>query len=327
MAKRRDLDRPEALWKEKDMSSGREVDAMVLILRTRGCSWSRSGGCNMCGYNIASDSDVTEAQLLNQLDSAMERYDGEPFVKVYTSGSFLDEREIPASFRDELLQRFSAAERLLVESRPEFITAESLSSMPASTTVAIGLESSDDEVLRHSVRKGFSSADFTRAATVLRDQGMMLRSYLLLKPPFLNEAAALADAKSSVSFASPYSDEISLNPVNVQRGTLVERLWKRGDYRPPWLWSLVEVMREAYPGTRLMSSPSGGGTPRGVHNCGHCDAKILEAVKAFSFSQRPEDLEVEDCSCRKDWMRSLQEGVRFQTAVDTDRHLDDGLII
>ncbi len=327
MARKRDLDRPEALWKEMDMSSGRQVDAMVLILRTRGCSWSRSGGCNMCGYNVASDSDVTETQLMNQLDSAMQRYEGEPFVKVYTSGSFLDEREIPAPFRDELLQRFSGVERLLVESRPEFITADSLSNMPTSTTVAIGLESSDDEVLRNSVRKGFAAADFVRSAEALKDKGMMLRSYLLLKPPFLNEAAAIDDAKSSISFASPYSDEISLNPINVQRGTLVEKLWKRGDYRPPWLWSLLEVMGSASPGPRLMSSPSGGGTPRGVHNCGECDAKILEAVKAFSFSQRPEDLEVEDCSCRKGWMRSLQDGARLQTSVDTDRHLDDGLII
>lgn len=309
------------------MSRGRQVDAMVLILRTQGCSWSRSGGCNMCGYNTASDSEVTEAQLLSQLDSAMERYDGEPFVKVYTSGSFLDEREIPAPFRDELLQRFSSAERLLVESRPEFITPDSLSAMPAATTVAIGLESSDDEVLRHSVRKGFTTADFVRSAEALKEEGMMLRSYLLLKPPFLNEAAAIDDAKSSISFASSYSDEISLNPVNVQRGTLVERLWKRGDYRPPWLWSLLEVMMNAAPGPRLMSSPSGGGSRRGVHNCGECDAKILEAVRAFSFSQRPEDLEVGGCTCRKGWARSLQDGARLQTAVDTDRHLDDGLII
>ena len=327
MVRKRDLDRPEALWKETDMSRGVEVDAMVLILRTRGCSWSRSGGCNMCGYNIASDTDVTEVQLMNQLDSAMERYGGEPFVKVYTSGSFLDEREIPPNFRDELLQRFSGVERLLVESRPEFITPDSLSSMPRSTTVAIGLESSDDDVLRNSVRKGFRVQDFVESAKVLKDLDMMLRTYLLLKPPYLNEAAALDDAKSSVDFASNYSDEISLNPLNVQKGTLVERMWKRGDYRPPWLWSLLEVLRCAPSDTRIMSSPSGGGSPRGVHNCGTCDAKILEAVKAFSFSQRQEDLTVEECTCKGDWLRSLQDGVRFQTAVDGDRHLDGGLSI
>ncbi len=328
MARRRDLDRPEALWKEKDLSNGSEVDTMVLILRTRGCSWSRSGGCNMCGYNIASDGEVDTSQLLNQLDVAMERYEGEPFVKVYTSGSFLDERELPPSFRDELLQRFSSVERLLVESRPEFINSETLSAMPTHTTLAIGLESADDAVLRHSVRKGFRTTDYVRAADEIREAGMELRSYLLLKPPFLSEAAAIADARDSVEFAARHGGEVSLNPVNVQKGTLVERLWRKGDYRPPWIWSLVEVMRTADRGdARLMSSPSGGGSRRGVHNCGECDAKILEGVQRFSFSQDPTDLATGDCGCLSTWRRSLEEGVLLRTAVDTERHMDDGLTI
>ncbi len=324
MARKRDLDRPEALWKEKDMADGREVDAMVLILRTSGCAWSRSGGCTMCGYNKASDSDVAAENLLAQLEAALERYDGEPFVKIYTSGSFLDEREVPAKVREEVLQGFSAARRLLVESRPGFVDADSLSSMPKGSTVAIGLESSDDEVLRRSVRKGFCTEDYLRAAEAIKEGGLGLRSYLLLKPPYLSERAALEDAKSSVAFASRHGDEVSLNPVNVQRGTVVDRLWRRGDYRPPWLWSLLEVLRSAPEGgARLISSPSGGGTPRGVHNCGSCDAKILESVRDFSFSQDRSLLEGHGCGCRDGWQRYLRDEASLLTSVDVDRHLED----
>jgi len=38
---------------------------------------------------------------------------------------------------------------------------------------------------------------------------------------------------------------ISLNPTNVQRNTAVEYLWKRKQYRPAWLWSMVEILKES----------------------------------------------------------------------------------
>ena len=40
MEKRRSASRPEAVWKEKDLVSGQEEDAMVAIFRTSGCSWA-----------------------------------------------------------------------------------------------------------------------------------------------------------------------------------------------------------------------------------------------------------------------------------------------
>ena len=58
----------EALWKESDMSGGRKVDAMVVIMRTSGCCWVSQGGCTMCGYREASLSEVTEQDLMSQLD-------------------------------------------------------------------------------------------------------------------------------------------------------------------------------------------------------------------------------------------------------------------
>jgi hypothetical protein len=49
---------PEALWKEEDLLDNEKVRAMVLILRTSGCWWSKKKGCLMCGYNSASDSSI-----------------------------------------------------------------------------------------------------------------------------------------------------------------------------------------------------------------------------------------------------------------------------
>lgn len=319
----------EALWKEKDMSEGRSVDAMVVILRTRGCCWSKQKGCSMCGYNSASSPEVNAQDLMAQLETVMHRYQGEPFVKIYTSGSFLDSAEIPLSVREEVFRLFADTERLLFESRPEFVDSETVANLPSNVTVALGLESADDRVLEESIHKGFSVADHRRAANIIRDAGLAVRTYILLKPPYLSEKAAIRDTLQSIRYATEYSTEISINPLNVQRSTLVERLWKRGDYRSPWIWSLLQVMQEGFTpnGPRIMSSPSGGGTQRGVHNCPKCDSALLEAIERFSFNQDVRELQGHDCDCRRTWTNLLDAEAALGTSVDLERHLQNDLAI
>jgi radical SAM enzyme (TIGR01210 family) len=320
---------PQAIWKEWDVVDGRRVSAMVIILRTVGCWWSRKQGCLMCGYNqAASESGIGEEQLLQQLEAAKSKFQGEEMVKIYTSGSFLDEREVPQSSRKLILEAFSSCKRILFESRPEFVTEPGLADLPTEKVeIALGLESADDLVLRKCVNKGFGVSDYERAATLIKDRGMRVRTYLLLKPPYLTERQAMRDTISSIKFSSRFSDSISINPVNVQRDTLVESLFRRGDYRPPWLWSLVEVLKEGRLATegRVFSSPSGAGTPRGVPNCGKCDAEVIAAIERFSFSQELRELEGLDCECKARWRAQLELQDAMRTAVDVDRHLADDL--
>lgn len=328
MKEKRSPSQLEACWKEEDMSGGRRVDAMVVILRTSGCCWVRHGGCTMCGYREASLQSVSAEDLLKQLDQALAKYKGEPFVKIYTSGSFLDDNEVPPEVRAKFFEAFADCERILFESRPEFITPESLEGVPGNVTVALGLESSDPAVLETSVHKGFTPEDIRVAGTLLKERGLMVRTYLLLKPPFMTEAMGIEDAVRSARFADPFSDEISVNPLNVQRGTYVERLWKRGEFRSPWIWSLIEVFKQLS-GTvesRLMSSPSGGGAARGVHNCGECDRRALDAIEKFSFTQNPEDLEVE-CKCRDRWRAYMESERILGTPADLDRDLGNDLML
>ena len=318
----------EALWKEKDTVNGKTVNAMVVIMRTNGCAWAKKGGCTMCGYRSASLREVTEEDLMHQVDQALSRYDGEPFVKIYTSGSFLDDDEITPAVRERIFKDFENTERILFESRPEFITSEVLSKLPKKVTIALGMESCDDEILEKSINKGFTSADTEKAGMKIKTAGLSVRTYLLLKPPYLKEYNAIEDTVASIAFADRFSDEISINPVNVQRGTLAERLWKKGEYRPPWIWSLVEVLKRCSGKTkaRLISSPSGGGTKRGVNNCGECDQKVLEAIEHFSFSQNRDDLSVQ-CECISSWKRYIEKEAMLGTAADLERVMDTNLAL
>ncbi len=156
------------------------------------------------------------------------------------------------------------------------------------------------------------------AAKVARAAGVGVKTYLLLKPPFLTERAAAQDVIASARAVEGVSDTISINPTNVQRDTLVDRLYRKGEYRPPWLWSLVEALRGLRGLTpRVMSKPTGGGHRRGAHNCGHCDGIVLKAVEDYSLGG--EDwLDELTCECQGAWetYRLVEEYGRTSVNLD-----------
>jgi len=279
----------------------------------------------MCGYNIESSPEITAEDIESQFAKAIGSSGEVDMIKVYTSGSFLDGEEMPEEIAGKIAETCAdMGARLLVESRPEYITTESLDRLLTfhdNLEVAIGLESANDAVLKHSINKGFSVSDYDRAAELLNSKDIDLRTYLLMKPPFLTEAEAMEDTVDSARHAARFSKVLSVNPVNVQRGTLVERLWREWSYRPPWLWSVLSVLREcARLDARVVCDPVGGGSVRGAHNCGECDATALDALKAFSRSQRPDDLAVPQCGCADLWRTIVKtEGVVLGGTCDLER--------
>jgi len=302
-------DRPSSVtfWKEKEFFKGKQIDAGVVILRTCGCSHFNSlGGCSMCGFNLDSRRDTTPEQVLRQFETAANGVGDVQLLKVYTSGSFLDEREIPRAVASTILSHCrERGIRLLFESRPEYVTEENIERVQNAhddMQVALGLESSNDRVLEYSINKGFSVRDYDRAAELLRERRVPIRTYVLLKPPYLTESEALDDAMSTTMYAARCSDAISINPVNVQRGTLVERLWWNWAYRPAWLWSVLELVKSTRElDKQILCDPVGGGRERGSHNCGQCDEAILHGLKAFSVTQNYGRLGSPECSCEETW--------------------------
>ncbi|HJX04294.1 MAG TPA: archaeosine biosynthesis radical SAM protein RaSEA [Thermoplasmata archaeon] len=297
---------PVSVWREQERIDDKLVDAGVIILRTTGCSHFHEGGCTMCGYNAESMNGISSDDLRKQLDEALGRLGEIGFLKVYTSGSFLDEREIPSDVADEILRRCSnLGVRLLFESRPEYIDSirlEHLAGLHDDLEIALGLESSNEKILRYSINKGFTVADYEVAADMINDAGIDVRTYVLLKPPFLTESEAVSDAVSTAKFAAPHCRTISINPVNVQKGTIVEKLWRQWAYRPPWLWSVLEVLRAcAGLDRRVVCDPSGGGKGRGAHNCGQCDDSVLASIRKYSLGQDPSKLATQECECMDLW--------------------------
>ncbi len=308
-------DRPTAVWTGKDLLDGKPITALTVIFQTSGCRWNN---CTMCGYVYDSaQKPPSHDDLMKQFENALSRCKDEEFIlKIFTSGSFLDDSEIDAATRKEMLSRLGAdvrVKKVIAETRPEYVTEERLSESIAALgkrfEVAVGLETSNDMIRKDCINKGFSFSDFVSASEVAGQEGATVKAYLLLKPPFLSEGVAVNDMIQSINDAAPYAETISINLCNVQKGTLVEEMFERGDFRPPWLWSAVEVLekgKELAPDTIIMSDPVGAGSKRGPHNCGKCDKDVAEAIRVFSLTQEIGVFENLDCECRELWRKVVE---------------------
>lgn len=318
-----------ACWSEQDVLDDQIVDALVVILRTRGCTWALTNGCSMCGYiNDCGQTPISSDDINYQFEHALDKFSGSnhDIVKIFTSGSFVDDNEINEKVQSDILKRLSSqTKKVIIESRPEFIKPaklETIHSIFENVEIAIGLESANDFVLKNSINKGFKFLDYLSAADLINKHDLLLKTYLLIKPPFLTEREAIEDAINSVNKITENKIEgtISFNPVHIQNYTLVERLWHRHEYRPPWLWSVVEVIKRADPITnsRLMSAPTAGGKKRGPHNCGKCDNKVLDAITKFSLSGDIAIFKGLDCECKDKWRDILElEGFSQSAGVFT----------
>jgi hypothetical protein len=182
---------------------------------------------------------------------------------------------------------------------------EDLADLAPQTEIALGLESSSQEILDRSVNKGNSVEDFVDASRRIHAQGLKVKAYVMLKPPFLSESRALGDAVATMESAAPHSDTLSLNPVNIHKGSLVERMYFRGEYRPPWIWSVWDAISRRPAGKLTICSTVAFGKRRGAHNCGKCDGALTSALKEFNFRQELPPEPPMDCACRHEWKEAL----------------------
>ena len=307
--------KPVSCWSEKDVFNKKIVDAYVIIFRTRGCTWALKSGCSMCGYfNDSGWSKVSDEDLLTQFNVVMEKYDNQKFVKIFNSGSFLDDKEISPRVQEKILSKLSEkADKISIESRPEYVTTEKLGKIKkivgnTAFEIGIGLETADDKIRKNNINKGFTFKDYKKAADIIKKHGFCLKTYVLIKPPFMTEKEALDDSIQTVDKIKEITNVISFNPCNVQRNTLVEHLWKQREYRPPWLLSVVEILKESKKITKnvhLKCDISGGGSIRGPHNCKSCDKSYLKAITEFSMNQDVNVFKNLVCECKEKWLDQL----------------------
>ena len=199
----------------------------TLILKSGKCAWAK---CFFCGYGRIPGKKPSFENLKREFDSFFDSLFGVDTIKVFGSGSFLDEKQVPREARMYFIERCKdkGITNLTIESRPEFIKEEILEEFKGiDLTVAIGLEIADDVIL-DKINKGFHLSDFENSAEIIHSCNGKVRTYLLVNLPFVEDLNESLD--KSVDYALKFSDSIVLINLLPHGNTPLFRMWLRGEW-------------------------------------------------------------------------------------------------
>lgn len=237
------------------------ADVWTVFLTNRECPWR----CLMCDlWKNTLQHPVAPGAIPRQIDHALERLEASRapgaegsvrWLKLYNSGSFFDPGAIPTADHGAIAQRAGEFHRLIVECHPSLI-GDRVSRFrdrlrPSGTRareveleVAMGLETVHPFALER-LNKRMTVDSFARAASFLRREGIALRVFLLVHPPFVppDEARAWLDRSVLAAFEFGAST-VSLIPTRLGSGAL-DRVADAGLFSEPRLADLEDAFDQA----------------------------------------------------------------------------------
>ncbi len=242
---------------------------LFIVLYTLTCQWSQCLGCNlpsqMSEYHISYKNIIKQIDyVFNHILDDKKKTELKKII-LSNNGSVLDEK----TFSTTALLYFIAMmnmncpniDTLTIETRPEYVDWEELEIIaralkegdtPSNLEVAIGFEAYDEIIRNEYFKKGLNLEVFEKFAEKMGKYGFKLKTYFMLKPvPQITEKEAIEDIKNGIDYldgiAKKYSLYINmhLNPTYVARGTPLEDAFKNGEYGPPRLSDVVEIVKHA----------------------------------------------------------------------------------
>ncbi len=225
------------LWEEEWGANGELVPTATVFLTNRECPFR----CLMCDlWQNTLDTTVPQGAIAAQIRHALNRLPPARQIKLYNAGSFFDPNAIPPEDDEEIAALVTHFERVIVEAHPAFIgerCRQFRRRLAGKLEVAIGLETAHPQVLQR-LNKRFTVEDFQQKAAWLRQEGIDLRVFLLVRPPFMSEAEGLEWAKRSLDVAFDAGASVCcLIPTRGGNGAM-EALAEAGMFAPPSLRSL-----------------------------------------------------------------------------------------
>jgi archaeosine synthase beta-subunit len=225
--------------------SGDVEDVAVVFLTNRECPFR----CLMCDlWKNTTDEVVPVGAIPQQIDFALRCLPPTRHIKLYNSGNFFDPSAIPVQDYDAIAERVKAFSTVIVENHPSLVSSrvprflQSLrdAGSAAYLEVAMGLETIHPTVLPL-LNKQMSTDSFRRACDKLLEFNILLRAFVLLRPPTLSESEGVEWAYRSTEFAFDCGvHTVSIIPTRAGNG-IMEQLQAAQRFSPPTLDSMEAV--------------------------------------------------------------------------------------
>lgn len=301
----------------------------VLELPGAGCEWyKQTGGCTMCAFSQSTQKYTFGGKLYPHFIFMLIFYYAYWLVRkqnpellvIYNGGSFLSDKEIPKKTQLAILrfvQNHATIQKVLVESRADLVDPDKLGQYAKAIgkkklEIALGLESSDDQVRNLCLRKGISKQNFEQAVKLIKQYNFQSFAYVYLKPHCLSEEDAVKDAIESIKYCFANGvDEVSLSCAFVQANTMLEQLYREGKFVPPKLWSIIRVITKTAllgpvrighfddePPPIAIPSNYRHNNPKAI--CPSCNEKVMAAIKQYRLTHDCRVFNPLRCSCQED---------------------------
>jgi len=310
---------------------GRPTQRVIIYLRSSGCFWAigkpKGGipvfhaGCLDCVHSVAGTTfgePIAAGDYIRQFQGQYARYDPSVYTTLclYNEGNFFNEAELPRAARVEILRQIAQNKHIrsvVLETLPEFLNQDVLAETrnllgDREIEIGIGLESSNQRVRTLCVNKSYQLPDFERVVPLVQRYAKVL-AYVLLRPAFLTEKEALADAIETARYAERVGvDVLSLEPINLSDHHMSGVLANLGLHRAPWLWSVLEFVKTVYaPGWVRIGGDQFAPTYRHyAHNCPVCTEQARSLVRHFNATDDLSCLQTLVCGCRAQWLEELK---------------------
>jgi radical SAM enzyme (TIGR01210 family) len=144
-----------------------------------------------------------------------------------------------------------------------------------------------------------------------------VKAYIFIKPILTSEKDAVEDSIASAKYAEGLGvDRISFCPATIHKGTLMEVLWRRGSYTPPWIWSIIEILKRVRSSVKIpvIMDTSGFGTRRGPFNCKKCNRKLKNLIIESNLKQSIPGKFV--CECKDKWIADVKFSDRTRSCTN-----------
>ena len=226
---------PYAFFAEQERFANGEIgDIATIFLTNRECPWR----CAMCDLwrNTLTET-VPVGAIPAQIQFALARLPHARQIKLYNSGSFFDRGAIPVEDYETIASLVGGFERVIVECHPALVGENythfrRISDSPLE--VAMGLETAHPDVLAK-LNKRMTLEQYATAAGRLNSDGVDLRSFVLIQPPFMRPEESLEWAWRSLDFAFDCrATAVTLLPTRAGNGA-VDALAPMGLFTPPTL--------------------------------------------------------------------------------------------
>ena len=232
---------PVTTFLEKELNAkGKLEDVATLFLTNRECPFR----CLMCDLwkNTLSET-VPAGAIPVQIKSGLQQFPNAQSIKLYNSGNFFDPNAIPIEDYPQIAGLLNFCQTVIVENHPRLrieTAVEFQSLLQSDLEVALGLETVHEDILK-TLNKQMTVADYDHATRFLIDSGIHVRTFLLIRPPFMTEQEGVDWAIRSLKHAFELGSRVcSLIPTRTGNG-MMELLQQREEFASPSLKSIEQV--------------------------------------------------------------------------------------